>query len=86
MFEVTGYSFYDFVDKETQAKVQGVSLCLLSEGDGKKFFGRNATKISISEAKMESVMGDLSLNDLIGQRIDVLYNRFGKAEKIMLSK
>lgn len=86
MFEVTGYSFYDFVDKETGAKVVGVTLCCLTEGDGKKFFGRNASKVSISQAKLESVLGDLALNDLIGKRIDVLYNRFGKAERIMLSK
>lgn len=86
MFEVSGYSLFDFKDKETGANVVGVTLCCLSEGDGKKFFGRNASKVSISQAKLEAVLGNLALDDLIGKRIDVLYNRFGKAERIMLSK
>ena len=82
IYTIVGYQKTSFVPKDNpKTRIEGMNLFLTSELDSSKegTKGLRAEKLFLTTAKLN----DLSFSIEIGDRIQILYNRFGKPQTIL---
>ena len=73
-YTVQGYRPYNFTSKDTGELIKGMTVFCSFEDE--KITGVGVDKFSISDAKLNGASLEL------GQKIEPLYNKYGKVEEI----
>lgn len=76
--KVAGIQSWQF-DKDGK-HFEGASISTLEDIDPKQGMGKSAEKISMSKAKLD----DLGFDVLPGQTVQVVYNRYGRIDTLVL--
>lgn len=83
-FTVLGIRNYSFTDDKTGNFVNGYSLYVSQPFNSQYSAGVECTKISISVDLFNAL--NLSMNELIGKKVNIFYNNRGKVQSISLTK
>ena len=76
---VVGYRKVSYTSKKTGLLVEGVKL-YCECNSVKNVFGIYVEEIYLPNSKL-----DYPLEDILGRKIEVLYNRFGSVERVIVS-
>jgi hypothetical protein len=88
MVVVVGYSKYSFNDKTSGKLVEGYTIYFANSIQPEKGKGYSINeklyKASVSNEKLELVLGGKDLNDFVGKFVDPLYNSYHRLEQLRL--
>ena len=82
MAKIIGLKIGGFVPKDGSPKVEGATVYVTEPLTGDKTSGVEAWNFFMSQAKLDALGFTLK----VGQEVELLYNRYGKIHRLVLTK